>query len=570
MLSVYSALLEQYTPYAVSLPALARRLNPTPLGISIRPEHEFDPTRISSTAFLSLIERLDSVTFGPLALSMPRWALYDCAELPGIIFGFGQSADGLPARLRSALDVPASYRGLVPISMFFAVPMLEPGHFLGYSISDLYEVAPDLAPPGLRLLTLAAALDALGADELTGTTQWASPKLRIYARFGPLNLLAAWTPAHSEPATCVFRFATSRQDIAAALAVTPVPRPQNGISYVNVSRRQELCDLQAAIESGEQRAIAGPPEEHGALLCAPVRSGRAKPSIPDLRTPEAGTRTPVAPLNPENPSLLERLRPFVVATEENLARFDLSPFGLTIFREHRVDPLKVGSARFLELLSELDAVAFGPSGMPMPRWIFFNGGELSGGIVGFGIPADSTSNDTRALLGATSADSLVPLSMFIAIPAVEANTWVGHNLSSLSRQVPEEDLRGLGSLTKAVALRVFRTKHQIGAAQWTSPALRVHTRLGPLEVLSAWTPAHAKPWTVTYRATTTEAALRNLARDPAGRIDALAADLWLDSDDHEAMKAIQMRIEGGERFVIADRPTLHEGWRLRFPIARIG
>ena len=36
------------------------------------------------------------------------------------------------------------------------------------------------------------------------------------------------------------------------------------------------------------------------------------------------------------------------------------------------------------LLEQLDALTFGPEGMPMPLWVFYNASELPGGIVGFG------------------------------------------------------------------------------------------------------------------------------------------------------------------------------------------
>lgn len=254
---------------------------------------------------------------------------------------------------------------------------------------------------------------------------------------------------------------------------------------------------------------------------------------------------------PENGNLLETLRLFIVATKENLAHFDTAPFDISGFVH--IDPLDTGSERFLAGLSTLDAATFGPEGMPMPRWVFFDGAELPGGIVGF---------------ARQTADGLEPYSMFIAIPTVTPGIWMAHNLASIANLKPQEKLTGLGSLTKAVGLRVFRAHAQIGATQWASRALFVHTRLGALELLTAWTPAHSDPATLTYRASCDEPALLHLARDPSGGVTTGAPREWVSSEDHVRMKAIQRRIEAGERFEICGRPE-RSGDVQRLPIRAI-
>lgn len=275
-------------------------------------------------------------------------------------------------------------------------------------------------------------------------------------------------------------------------------------------------------------------------------------------------------LKPSNPNLLNNLQLFVVATKDNLAHFDTSPFGLEVKQENIFDPLRMRSHGFLERLKRLDEVTFGPEGMPMPRWVFFVAAELPAGIVGLGRPASELDEAGRKLLGVPSDyDELVPYSMFIAIPMSEEHTWMGHNLASAAFLLPEEKLNGLGSITKALALRVYRAKWQIGATQWDSHALNVHTRLGPLEVLTAWTPAHAEPWTVTYRAVVNDDTLKNLARDPAGKVDRPEPDLYIESTDHQGMRDLQERIEAGERFAIADRPESTGPGTQRIPIAKL-
>jgi hypothetical protein len=274
-------------------------------------------------------------------------------------------------------------------------------------------------------------------------------------------------------------------------------------------------------------------------------------------------------LAPRNPRLLAELEPFLVAAEHNRSRFDLSPFGVRVAESHCYDPLRSGSAPLLERLCLLDQAAFGAQSMTMPRWMFLDSGELSGGVLGFGQRAQSLSEPERARLGVDEAvKGLVPVSMYIAVPCFDRRSWVGHNLASAAQWAPEGWMRGLGSLTKALALKVFRAECQIGVVQWDNPALHVHTKIGPLEVLTAWTPAHSKPWTLTYRAQVRGAGLLHLAGDPAGRIPSIEPEFWLRSDDHAAMRSLQERIEAGEQFRVVGRPEDAAADVQRTPLAQ--
>lgn len=272
-------------------------------------------------------------------------------------------------------------------------------------------------------------------------------------------------------------------------------------------------------------------------------------------------------LRPGNARLLE-LKPFVVATAENCARFDLCPLGLAIAEDARVDPLRRASAPFLELLARLDAATFGPEGMPMPHWLFLDTAELPSGIVGFGHRAADAPASLRAMLRVPRGyEGIVPVSMYIAMPTIDPLVWVGHNLASLREQLPDQPLRGLGGLTKAVALAAFRAGAQIGVTQWDSAALGVHTRMGPLALLTAWTPGHAEAQSLTYRVGLDGAALRALAGDPAAHVGRPAPTHWIDSANHGAMQALQDRLEAGEHLCVAGPPAPLGRGRQRVPIA---
>ncbi len=273
-------------------------------------------------------------------------------------------------------------------------------------------------------------------------------------------------------------------------------------------------------------------------------------------------------LHPRNERLLRDLVPYVVATPDNLGRLDLAPFGLTVPEAARIDPLHTRSEIFLTLLARLDAITFGPEGMPMARWLFVDGSELPGGIVGLAREAGALDPEARALLRVPDAYvGLVPLAQYIAVPTIDPAVWVGHNLASAAEQLPGRGLEGLGRLAKALALKVYRAGAQIGATQWASRALHVHARMGPLELLSAWTPSHADPATLTYRASLDDTTLRHLAGDPSGHVAHPPPDFWIDSEDTAAMQALQARIEAGERFWIAGAPVTTAPHHQRVPVA---
>jgi hypothetical protein len=568
----YGALMRRMRPWVVATPPARGCLLDAPLGARVAPGDVFDPFTGRSEGFLARLARFDELVYGPLGLTLPRWAFYDCAEVPGVLFGLGQDAGEVPRHVRQLFG--AAEGELVPLSMLIAVPTLEPGHWIAYSLASLDEVSAGACRPGTGVATLALGLDLLGARRVTATAQWASTKLSVHARFAPLAVRAAWLPAHDEPASCAFAFDVDVARVRAALEERP-RRADDPV--IDAFDRRGLERLQARLEEGERVWITAPPVPRPDGLDVPVRI-RAALAEPQGEPEDRSAAHPGGSLEatstperageggqPERASL-ERLRPFVVATPDNLARLDLAPLGRPIAPEDRFDPLVRPSLPLLRLLERLDRVAFGPEGMPMPRWLFFDGAELPGAVVGLGRGAAALSDDARALLGVPDGyEGVVPLAMYIAMPTVEPGGWLGHNLASVGRRLPGAPLSGLGRLTKAVALSALRCRLQVGATQWDSAALHVHTRMGPLELVTAWTPAHSEPWTLTYRVRVDGAVLEGLAGRGAAR-PALAPTTWIRSDDHDAMRALQARLEAGERWRVAARPEPLPGGGQRVPV----
>ena len=274
-------------------------------------------------------------------------------------------------------------------------------------------------------------------------------------------------------------------------------------------------------------------------------------------------------LHTRNNDIITGMTPFLVATPKHQELLDRRPYGLEIPDENLIDPTKVKWERFLLLLQTLDQLTFGPEGMPMPRWVFYDCAEIPGAIFGFARQIEDLTGPVREALGLQPGETgLMPFSMYIAIPIRPPGVWFGHNLASLNPTFPALGLRGLASITKALGLKVFRCEQQIGATQWDSDALHIHTRFGPLDLLSSWTPAHSEAATLTYRLNVTDEAIRQAYGDPEVAIPYPETDFEIEAGDEAAMLELQHRIEAGEEFVVAGPPRRH-GRHRRVPVAKI-
>jgi len=256
-------------PWVVATPRLVHRLAARPLGFRRDELRWFDPMRLSSTAFLDRLERLDELTFGPHGLRMPRWAFYDCVELPGALFGYAGSTRRFPEHVRGALPDDGE---LWPLSMCMATPMVRPDEWLVFSISSLLELEPGTDSVRLGVETLALTLAALGPKRAFGTMQWSSPSLAAHAHFAPLAVRATWVPAHTHAGTCVFAFEPDAGRIEHALHA-PLSTAGEGV-VVDPEDQLALTAMQGRIEAGEKLSLVGATEATREAK-ARVRWGRA-------------------------------------------------------------------------------------------------------------------------------------------------------------------------------------------------------------------------------------------------------------------------------------------------------
>jgi hypothetical protein len=194
----------------------------------------------------------------------------------------------------------------------------------------------------------------------------------------------------------------------------------------------------------------------------------------------------------------------------------------------------------------------------MDKWVFFDCGEMPGGIFGFGLKAKELNEVARKEYKVDlDYPGIIPISMYIAIPMVGGKMWFGHNLSSANR-VLDGNFSGLGLLTKAIGLKVFKINTMLGATQWDSKALHIHLQLDDVHLESAYTPAHTFKNTMTYRSEySDEKILRALSGVPR---EAVEWDFLHPSDNDQASMKLQERItENGEKFSIVGRPVIRDG-----------
>ncbi len=266
---------DECQPYVLATRHVAPRLEWEPLGFDLRKKGlVLDPQEQRNETFLHLLQNLDRLAFGAHGMAMPKWVFYDCGVMPSAVFGFCGPATSLEPWVRRALDVPDHYSGPVPLTIFIAIPTLEPGAWFTHTLCSINQVAEGAAPAGLRLLSMTLGLRLLKAETLYGTVQWRSDRVGTYVGVGPLELVTAFTPAHSFRRSLTFRLRLRRFLIEAAL-VKPGTSPgaPPATHMLDVDDEDALIRIQREIEAGVPFSIVGPPETRGSIVQIPLRRG---------------------------------------------------------------------------------------------------------------------------------------------------------------------------------------------------------------------------------------------------------------------------------------------------------
>ena len=122
-------------------------------------------------------------------------------------------------------------------------------------------------------------------------------------------------------------------------------------------------------------------------------------------------------------------------------------------------------------------------------------------------------------------------------------------------------------LTLCLGVRVFRMKRLYGGTQWRSRRLSMYTRLGPLDILTAYTPNHSVPETLTWRLNLRRPLIEAALISDGASVAALPATHMLDIDDVEALKRMQQEIEEGVQYQIVGPPNIR-GSIVQVPVRR--
>ena len=205
----------------------------------------------------------------------------------------------------------------------------------------------------------------------------------------------------------------------------------------------------------------------------------------------------------------ENIRPYVFVRPENRMPEPGKFHGALDWFPHQVlykNPLEMDQVKFADRILNLETKAFGPSGMEMPRWVFYDCAIVPGFVAGFAARTSSLPEVTRKALSVDGEkagldEEWTPLSLFIIIPTMsDKGEWVAHNLCSVNSILPKElQYYGIGFLSKGFGLWYANVQRVCGMTQWTSPSVRLHAHYGDFEVLTSYTPVHSYSHTLTYR-----------------------------------------------------------------------
>jgi hypothetical protein len=253
------------------------------------------------------------------------------------------------------------------------------------------------------------------------------------------------------------------------------------------------------------------------------------------------------------------IRPYLFVRPENLHRApgsvapDLDWFPHDILQKN---PLEMDEVSFADQILNLETKAFGPSGMAMPRWVFYDCAIVPGFVAGFAQRTETLPASLQTVLGVNrgAANEWTPLSLFIIIPTMSADRgeWVAHNLCSVNSLLPKSDQYfGIGFLSKAFGLWIANVRTCCGMTQWTSPSVRLHSHYGAFEVMTAYTPVHSYARTLTYRVQVDHSLWESFfsrggSHKGAGPTGLVHAGFQVDPTSDQSLIEFQRRLERGE------------------------
>ncbi len=245
----------------------------------------------------------------------------------------------------------------------------------------------------------------------------------------------------------------------------------------------------------------------------------------------------------------EDIRPYVFVREDMRVQEPGSKFDLDWFPQSPLwfNPLKVDEVSYANQILNMEQRAFKESGMAMPRWVFYDCAIMPGFVAGFAHKTATLPLEMQIALGGKSDREWTPISLFIIIPTMRPGEWFAHNLCSINSLVSKESrLYGLGFLTKCFGLWHANIETCCGATQWGSPALKLHSQYGAIEVITSFTPTHDYSHTLTYRLQVDPEYWKGFfLKKQTGEFDSQFSDsgFQVSPKDEASIKELQAKIE---------------------------
>lgn len=219
----------------------------------------------------------------------------------------------------------------------------------------------------------------------------------------------------------------------------------------------------------------------------------------------------------------------------NREALDLQPFG----REARFYPAEK-HPRLVELYRAANLYSF-PGELALPGWVLSDLYLLPGVIGLLMCSARELKPAVRKRLG-LSADDEAIAAAYVAAPSIVPRLGIGVSLISLIPAIHA------GTWVKALTIKMMRLQHLRGVAQWSNPAVRVHTRMGPLRVVGSVPGTHEfRSRSFVYESDLTDEAAWE---DAMARRTQMTPTRKIPSADLTELGALLDRAEAGERILV--------------------
>lgn len=240
-----------------------------------------------------------------------------------------------------------------------------------------------------------------------------------------------------------------------------------------------------------------------------------------------------------------------IGAGDNARALDLEPFGqrATFYAAEQHPEL-------VALYREANAVAF-PGELSLPGWVLSDLYLLPGAIGLLTCEARVLDVPVRKRLGLRPDDRAIAAA-YLGAPTIHPHAFIGVSLLSLVPRIVA------GAWVKALTLRMLGAKRLRGVAQWQNPSVRVHTRMGPMRVVSSVPGTHEfKAKSFVYESDLSDEASWTTAMS---RRHDMRIDERIHGSDHEALGRVLERAEAGERVLVVP-PGLDASGRvlLSFP-----